>query len=99
MIDWVDGIVIIDGDEFANLCTIVRLIADPAGGVGKLKDMPDSLKRAVEMVKDLTQAADLIAQVLPNLEAIGNGTFTADQIRNAPFVKQLIKSRDSFCYA
>lgn len=98
MIDWVDGLVIIDGEEFENLRTLVRLIVDPSDGHVKMKDMPHSLKRAVEMVTDLTQAADSCVQVMPNLETIKGGVFTAEQIRRVPFVKQLLKSRDIWSY-
>lgn len=98
MIDWVDGLVFMDNEEFENLQTLVRLIANPTQNYVKVKDMPDTLGRAVKMARDLVQAADLIVQVEPHLEMIGDGTFSAGHLRRMPFIQQLLKSRDEFQY-
>lgn len=98
MVEWVDGIVFIDEKDYENLQTLLRLLANPAEGYVKIKDMPHTLDRAVRMATDLCQAADSIQQLLPNLESIHNGVFTAETIRKIPFFKQLVKSRDEFAY-
>jgi hypothetical protein len=98
MVEWVDGLVFMDGKDYENLQILLKLIVNPAEGYVKIKDMPCTLDRAVRMATDLCQAADSIQQLLPNLESINNGVFTPDSIRKIPFFKQLIRSRDEFNY-